>query len=570
MGTHAGESTDLPSEALALIEQRYWLPIKVGALAENFVGDPDLASNAHAHPALFADHGLTHVRDIAKTAVELASRNDGILIPARSPQRAKAVRQIAVGLTYLHDIGMGAPTIAARRVHPQFAAQLALGVEFTDLIDRIWEHDPGLRARLDHVRSEVGVPVDGRVLLREVLAMSLCHSKSAVPATVLSDREQLRACLQRAAFTPLTSQQSAPLTVLAGRPWNPDRLSEAAANYVVLTDESFAWLVHPSVAATQLADDVIDAARLVRAADALRQRGVSFCTSGGFEICVNPATGEAVYGLRSHDGRHAAVLAVHNPISAAESNIAFARLGTSGELQIGFNRSFAVPAVRNLIIDATADVVIDIEADAIESFEWGTAPPQVDLVAVPGDHAFTEAIGVIAQQRSTRLRGRVATVAPSADQTDEPDLSWLTGSVRVRRTDARFAKLLANMADRGLDTSRIAAAAAAEGLRLVTVPAGTEVLQVDTTSPVVVIPLGSGLRVHPRTGSEPQPIHPWLPVGVTGVVRGGLRNASVVADHEVEVAVVPAEVYLREWFRPYSVEEIPGVVARWNTNRVLA
>jgi hypothetical protein len=567
VGTQAGASTDLPREVLALIEQRYWLPIQVGALAENFVGEPDLASNTHAHPALISDHGLTHVRDIARTAAELASRNDGVLIPTRSPPRAKSIRQIAVGMTYLHDIGMEAPTIEARRVHPQFAAQLALGAEFTDLIDRIWEHDPGLRARLDHVRSEVGVPGDGRVLLREVLAMSLCHSKSAVPATVLSDRAQLRTFMQRAAFTPL-AEQSAPLPVLVSRPGNLDSRSEAAANYVVLADESFAWLVHPSVAATHLADDVIDAARLVRAADALRQRGVSLCTSGGFEICVNPATGEAVYGLRSHDGRNAAVLAVHNPISAAESNIAFARLGPGGDLQIGFNRTFAVPAVRRMIIETTADVVIDIEGDAIESFEWNGAPPQVALVAVPGDHAFTEAIGVIAQERSTRLRGRVATVAPSADQIDEPDLSWLARSARFPPTDARFAKLLAHMADHGLDTSRIAAAAAAEGLRLVTVPAGTEVFQVDTTSPLVVIPLGSGLRVHPRTGSESQSIHPWLPVGVTGVVRGGLRNASVVADDQVEVAVVPADVYLREWFRPYSVEEIQGVVARWN--RVLA
>jgi hypothetical protein len=562
--------SDLPPAVVQQIEQRYWLPIQAGALVENFVDDPELMANAHAHPALFADHGLTHVRDIARTAVELASRNDGVLISARTADRARRLRQLVLGLTYLHDIGMAAPTVEARRVHPQFAAQVAMGVEFSDLIEQIWDHDPSLRQRLEQVCAAIGDAVEARLLLREVLAMTVCHSKSAVPAAVLSDRQLLRCLVQRAVFTPL-GLQNEPLPVLAGRPWSADEhTSAAAAHYREWQRQSFAWLTHPSVAATELADDVIDAARLLRAADALRQRGVALCTSGGFEICADPATGDAVYGLRSGDGRNAVVLAVHNPVSAAESNIAFARLVSNGDLQVGFHRTFDVPSVRQLVIETTAHLVADIEADAIESFEWDTAPPRVHLIAVPGDRAFTESIAALAEQRTPRLRGRVVSVAPEAADADHPDLRWLSRGTALTSSDPRLAELFANMAEHGLDTSRIDVDAAAVGLCLVTVQAGTELLQVDTRSPVVIVPLGHGLRVHPKVGSQSKALHPWLPVGVTGVVRGGVRNAAVVADHPVEVAVVPAGVFIREWFRPCSVEHVPEVVARWNTNRLPA
>ena len=43
-----------------------------------------------------------------------------------------------------------------------------------------------------------------------------------------------------------------------------------------------------------LADDAIDAVRLVRAADALRQRGTTLRTSAGYEIFIDTDSGDAV------------------------------------------------------------------------------------------------------------------------------------------------------------------------------------------------------------------------------------------------------------------------------------
>ena len=100
----------------------------------------------------------------------------------------------------------------------------------------------------------------------------------------------------------------------------------------------------------------------------------------------------------------------------------------------------------------------------------------------------------------------------------------------------------------------------------VSVLAGTELLQVGTSAPIVVIPLEPGLCVYPAVASEPQPLHPWIPVGATRVIRGGARNAAVRAESDVMIAVIRADVFLREWSRPYPVAQIPEIVRRWNTD----
>ena len=48
-----------------------------------------------------------------------------------------------------------------------------------------------------------------------------------------------------------------------------------------------------------LADDAVDAVRLVRAADALRQRGTTLRTAAGYEIFIDAETGQAVFSLRT-------------------------------------------------------------------------------------------------------------------------------------------------------------------------------------------------------------------------------------------------------------------------------
>ena len=54
---------------------------------------------------------------------------------------------------------------------------------------------------------------------------------------------------------------------------------------------------------------------------------------------------------------------------------------------------------------------------------------------------------------------------------------------------------------------------------------------------------------------------PWIPIGVTGVVRRAERNSTVVVAEAGEVLMIPGELFAREWFRPYEKAEFADVLA---------
>ena len=70
------------------------------------------------------------------------------------------------------------------------------------------------------------------------------------------------------------------------------------------------------------------------------------------------------------------------------------------------------------------------------------------------------------------------------------------------------------------------------------------------------VPTGPGLVVRPEGGYAPSPLHPWIPVGTTGVIRRAERNGAIVAEAEVVVIIIPAERYERAWLRPLGVDEL--------------
>ena len=137
-------------------------------------------------------------------------------------------------------------------------------------------------------------------MLREVLALSLCHSKSAVPAHLLDDPAALRALMLRGAFTDLDRQTAEPRDAPADgdvrRRSLPRRSWRATAMSPARPSRGSSTLVQRPVSSSPMS---IDAIRVLRAADALRQRGTTQRTSAGYEICVDRRSGLAVMALRS-------------------------------------------------------------------------------------------------------------------------------------------------------------------------------------------------------------------------------------------------------------------------------
>jgi hypothetical protein len=80
-------------------------------------------------------------------------------------------------------------------------------------------------------------------------------------------------------------------------------------------------------------------------------------------------------------------------------------------------------------------------------------------------------------------------------------------------------------------------------------------------SAFVYVPLGDGLQILPLGGYTPFVVRAWMPIGSTGVARGAVRNATVVADRELPLLIIPKETYLQHWHRPYTDAELRELLA---------
>jgi hypothetical protein len=96
----------LTAELRSALEERFWRPMVEGSTLEALRDDHALGRGSNGHPALFADHGIVHARDVAAGVVDLAATVDGILLPRRPADRCEFVVGLAVIIAYVHDVGM--------------------------------------------------------------------------------------------------------------------------------------------------------------------------------------------------------------------------------------------------------------------------------------------------------------------------------------------------------------------------------------------------------------------------------------------------------------------------------
>ena len=77
----------------------------------------------------------------------------------------------------------------------------------------------------------------------------------------------------------------------------------------------------------------------------------------------------------------------------------------------------------------------------------------------------------------------------------------------------------------------------------------------------VYIAVGCSLRIEQLGGYQDIAVPPWIPIGVTGVVRRAERNSTVVTTEPGDALMIPGELFAREWFRPYEPGELANVLA---------
>lgn len=554
----------LPPALRADLEDALWRPIEAQATLEVLRRDPSFFADPGRHPAMFADHGVVHVRDVASGLVRLVDLVDGVLLPARPPARRFLVQTWGVALAYLHDVGMVDLSRVGRKTHALYAAHVAFATDASPLVDHLLSPGP-LRRSLDAIEEvdPFGVPLES--VVREVLSLGAAHSKSTVPAEALADRAALALLMRRIVFTSMHTHREAARSPSADDP-GPVPSGDDGIRHPSPPD-AYAWLTASVGAKADLADDVVDAVRALRAADVLRQRGSALRTSGGFEVFFDGRTGQAVCTLRPADGRAAYVVTYDDHRGAGEANIRMASVTPRGDLRIAFHRgAFLDAAGGRRAAESVANAIHDIQSDVIPSFEGVTArglpPPartadgmRIHLERPDDDAGFADLVRELLCAQEPGLADRVQ-VVEDVESAAPAERHRFDLAEPVDPWGAFADEVVARVSQHGTDTAGIDRAGAFREVCRATVRSGEVLVEQGSPPAFVYVPMGEGLRVRPMGGYAPSPLHPWVPVCTTGAVRRAGRNSEIVAERDVDVLIVPGQVYVRSWLRPLGPDDL--------------
>lgn len=567
------------------IEQQYYARINAQAQLDQLAADPDFIASPEAHVAFFSDHGVVHVRDVAQQVLQILEVINGVLIPARQPSRLAFMKGYGVMLAYLHDIGMVDFSHFGRAMHPEFAAQTVFKAEFDELVQRLWDENCGnIVWRLLNLANRDMLAQDPKIVLRELLAMVICHSKSKVPMTVLNVHECLRITLQISLSRPLTElyqqQQASPNRTLSEadlideNPLPPET-AWLSRYYRDFRRESFAWLVSEDSEVRSLVADVIDTLRALRCADALRQRGTVLNTSGGYQIFVDRRTANAIHAFKKGADEMLLLLETDDPIAAGEANVASSELTKMGNLRISFHRgAFDLPEAVQHAVHSAATVINDIQTDVIGSFQdvTGLNGPnrgplksyrdmQILLEGVDDNPDFAMRVcqALVSLNPNLACRSRPA---PSLQNVNAPERERYLHGTDLDWDHDEKAHVLRKIAESGHKIERIDPAQAFEDVRLISAESGEILIEAGSPPGFIYIPLSTGLKCLPLGGYCPFCINPWTPLGNTSVIRGAIRNATVVVEAPLRLLMIPKEVYLKAWHSTYTKAEFGKIVSK--------
>lgn len=563
----------LPESLCTWVEQRYYAQINAQARFEVLIDDQRFWEAPRAHVGLYSDHGVVHVRDVARQIVQLLDDIHGMLIPTRPPARFDPfMKGYGVTLAYLHDIGMVDFSPLGRFMHPEYAAQAVFTAPFDAWIETlVAQNIGGMAARLQSLARSGALAQPPEIVLREMLALSMAHSKSKVPISVLNDRTTLRAIAQNSVGTDLPtlySRQQQAKGIASPEPITAQR-ELLSRYYADFARDSFSWLVARGAEIDSFVDDITDTLRALRAADALRQRGTVQKSSGGYEVFISQQTGGAVYALRLGSDQMY-LFEIYDRMSAGEANIASSELDRAGNLRISFHRgAFASEAALMQAVAGTALVVQDIQTDVIESFhrtneqaEEMTMPAlktsaaiETWLESTDDSHSFVDMVCAALRDLNPTYSGQVL-IVPSLRNVPEIERNRYIAISDIQWSQNERHTLLIRMAESGCKIDSIDLDQAFRHVRLITLSSGETLIEADQPASMVYVPLGDGLRIIPLGGYDSFSVQAWMPLGSTGVIRGALRNARVIAEQAVSALMIPKDVYLRHWHATYTAAEL--------------
>jgi hypothetical protein len=594
---------NLPEVFTSYIEKNFYGRVTEQSTLEAIVNDDSFLENPLKHVALFSDHGIVHGKDIASKIERVLCHINGFLIPERSGSRMEFMLGYGVMLAYLHDIGMRDFSAFGRAMHPEFAAQLVFTPEFDPLVDLLWQENSGNVAwRLMNLSSSGRLQQNPRLVLREMLALSIGHSKSKISIATLNDPQALRATMQECLGTDLqylhyqqqitkaeaklaeaVAQEAGaePLEVLAQNlerakiDWAQYRKgshtqtlnSHLLRYYHNFAQESFQWLLNPIAPLDELVLDVVDTIRALRCADALRQRGHALRTSAGYEVLVNQHTANGVYALRTSDGSKLFLLEGKDAISSGEANITGCDLDQGRNLRVSIDRgSFSSPEAVEWAVYSAALVIADIQADVIESFirpadaseehsiKKRAEEMRILVEGVDDNPDFAPAVCRELGRINPAISNRCLPVA-SLQKADLAEVERYLGGIAPVWSLEDQRSILTEIAKSGQKVDHLDLDHAFQEVKIIQIRAGEVLMENGSPASFVYLPMGQGLQLLPEGGYAAVAVQPWMQIGDTAAIKGSVRNARVVADRDTDLLMIPKQIYLQYWYNPYTPDE---------------
>ena len=565
----------LPESVRERIEQAYYARTNEQSKLENLIQDPDFWQNANKHPAFYSDHGVVHVRDVTRQILLVLKTINGVLIPQRSAKHMESfLNGYGVALAYLHDIGMSDLSQFGRIMHAEFAAQAVFDGSLDDVITKMWDENCGnIAGRVIQLSNDSILNRDPKIVFRELLSLGTAHSKSKIPVTVLDDPVALRSQMQFAIGHNLRDlyrkQQAAQgKQVEAGFYADEQPPHYLKKFYSDFEGEAFDWMTAESMESQNLVNDVTDTLRALRCADALRQRGTVHKTSGGYEVFASPQTGNALFALRLSNDKLYLLELPGGLASVGEANIASSELNAEGDFRLSFHRgAYDNEEALRRSVHSTAFTVDDLLRDVVVSFWRGkmvnplktSSEIQVFLESTDDNPRFVELVQEQLCQLNPEISGQIH-IAPSLRNVSETERARYLQAKEFNWDFEQRQVILERMEQAGQKLTNLDPVEGFKHVKITDLYEGEKLIEAGAPSAFVYIPLGDGLKIIPLGGYQSFSVAAWMPLGNTGVIRGDVRNADVVAGKNVSVLIIPKEIYLRYWYAPYTLPELRDVI----------
>lgn len=534
------------------------------------------------HISLYTDHSIVHVKNVACLAVDLCEKLNNLGYYHKSESSLKFMRCYLILLAYLHDAGMCVVTEPGRVTHAEYMAQEVYKEHFDYVIDELMSGSVvPITYKLTQIKYGAQVTQEESVILREILAMACCHSKSTVPHVVLNNRKRLKKTLIETLSSPLdliyfkkklkaeqTKHKSKRTLNLIESyrkkihdfkktvPVSPD----ITRFYTDFNQEAYSWLDCQGPMINDIVEDILDSLRVFRAADALRQRGTLLKTSANYQMIVDYKTADVVYALTLKNGRNY-LLAMDNPINAGEANLSWSDFSPDGSLCFAFYHGlFGSPVAQTKAEKQAAMVINDIQSDVLGSLSKPGKKMKILLEQPQDNPDFVYGVKNKILQEGNKIYGPIYIIPCLKNCSSIERSRYLSGSMTEKWSDAKKQRILKNIGKMGYRVDTIPIEYAFKYIRLANIQENETVLEASTDSEFAYIALDSGLSGEAIGGYKGFALPRWSIFGHISLLRNAERNATIWTTKPLRVLMIPKITFIKYWRHTYSITELQALL----------